>query len=269
MTSSPPPPKRDTLTLPHAARPPGTVDIAVERRAGSGTGLFWMSGFMSDMAGGKAMALDGWAADMGHPCTRFDYSGHGVSGGDIRQGTIGQWLSEARAVFARTTGPQVVVGSSMGGYLGLLLALAERADHGAGSRVAGLLLIAPALDMTERLMWDEMSDEDRDTLHRDGVLLKPSDYGDTPYPLTAKLIEEGRDHLLTPRAPLDLGCPVHILQGRLDVDVPLRVVLDLVDLIDGDVDLTVINSGDHRLSRPEDLDRLVARAAFLTGAAAS
>lgn len=250
-------PVRDTLSLPHGG---DQVDIAVLRRQPrspeTSSGVFWMSGFMSDMAGTKAAVLDDWAAATGNGCTRFDYSGHGVSGGRIEDGTISQWLSESRAVFATTEGPQIIVGSSMGGFLATLLTLAERRTHGAASRVQALILIAPAIDMTERLMWADMDENQRRAVMEDGVYHRPSDYEDGPYPITRALIEDGRRHLLFGSGKLDLGCPVHILHGRQDVDVPLDVSLDLVAAIDGDVTLTVVNSGDHRLSQPADLDLL-------------
>ena len=250
-------PVRETRSLPHGD---DIVDIAILRRNPQGpetqAGVFWMSGFMSDMAGSKAETLDAWAAETGHGCTRFDYSGHGVSGGRIEDGTISQWLSESRAVFATTEGPQIIVGSSMGGYLATLLALSEREAHGDASRVQALILIAPAIDMTERLMWAEMDEAQCRAVMEDGVYHRPSDYEDGPYPITRALIEDGRTHLLFGWGKLDLGCPVHVLQGRRDVDVPLDVSLDLVAAIDGDVTLTVVNNGDHRLSQPGDLDLL-------------
>ena len=250
-------PVREIRSLPHGD---GTVDIAILRRRPQGpetrAGVFWMSGFMSDMAGTKAETLDVWAAETGHGCTRFDYSGHGVSGGRIEDSTISQWLSESRAVFATTEGPQIIVGSSMGGYLATLLTLSEREAHGDASRVQALILIAPAIDMTERLMWAEMDEAQRRAAMEDGVYHRPSDYEDGAYPITRALIEDGRAHLLFGSGQLGLGCPVHILQGRRDVDVPLDVSLDLVAAIDGDVTLTVVNSGDHRLSQPGDLDLL-------------
>ncbi|MEO1199062.1 MAG: alpha/beta hydrolase [Pseudomonadota bacterium] len=267
MSVSPPP--RQTLAVPHRDRDSGRVDITLEHRPGKAPGILWLSGFMSDMSGGKAMMLDTWAAETGYACTRFDYSGHGVSDGDIRDGTIGQWLSEAQAVFKTTNGPQIVVGSSMGGYLSLLMTLAERQAQGDDSRIAGLVLIAPAVDMTERRMWDEMRPEDRDKIQRDGFLLEPTPYSDQPYIITHRLIEEGRRHLLKPLGPLDLGCPVHILQGRLDEDVPPHVSTDLAAQIFGDVTLELISTGDHRLSRPEDLDRLVRCVAGLVSATPS
>lgn len=211
---------------------------------------------MSDMAGTKAAALDGWASETGHGLTRFDYSGHGVSGGRIEDGTIGQWLSESQAVFATTEGSQVIIGSSMGGFLATLLTLAERKAHGAASRVKALILIAPAIDMTERLMWAAMNEAQRRAVMEEGVYHRPSEYEDGPYPITRALIEEGREHLLFGAGALDLGCPVHILHGRRDVDVPLDVSLDLIAAIDGDVTLTVVSTGDHRLSQPGDLDLL-------------
>src|SRR5690606_13051518 len=173
-------------------------EIATRMRPGSAPGLFWLGGFRSDMQGTKAEALDRHAEAHGLAMTRFDYSGHGLSGGDFLDGTISRWLEEAQAVFARTSGPQIVIGSSMGGWLALLLAEAQRAA-GAESRVAGLILIAPAADMTRALMWEEMGEAARAELMQAGVLQRPSLYGEEPYPITRKLIEDGDRHLLGER----------------------------------------------------------------------
>ena len=193
--------------------------IAVRARKGALPGLFWLGGFKSDMRGTKALALDGWAAEHSRACTRFDYSGHGESGGDFAEGTIGRWLEESVAVFERfCEGPQVVIGSSMGGWMALLLAreLAKRPASRASLR--GLVLIAPAPDFTEELMWKGFSPDIRRQIETTGQWLRPSEYGD-PYPITRNLIEEGRNHLLLGGA-VEVGCPVHILQGAKDPDVP-------------------------------------------------
>jgi len=231
-------------------------EVAVLTRKGGSPGLFFLGGFRSDMAGTKAEALDGLAAARGLAMTRFDYSGHGRSAGRFEDGTISRWLEEARAVFARTTGPQIVVGSSMGGWLALLLAESERGAAAPGpGRVAGLVLIAPAVDMTRALIWAEMSRKARKELIESGVWLRPSAYGD-PYPITRGLIEDGDRHLFGERL-IETGCPVHILQGVRDEEVPWRHAAALVaKLASDDVVLTLVKDGDHRLSRPEDLDRL-------------
>jgi len=235
-----------------------TRSIAVRARPGSVPGLFWLGGFNSDMQGTKALALDAWAAGQGRACVRFDYSGHGESGGAFVDGTIGRWLEESVAVFERfCTGPQIVIGSSMGGWMALLLAreIAKRA--GSHASLAGLVLIAPAPDFTEALMWNGFSPEIRREIETRGVWLRPSQYGD-PYPITRALIEEGRNHLLLGGA-IDVGCPVRILQGAQDPDVPWRHAFALAHrLPSDDVVLTMIQDGDHRLSRPQDIARLIA-----------
>jgi pimeloyl-ACP methyl ester carboxylesterase len=235
--------------------------IAVRARAGGGPGLFWLGGFNSDMRGSKALALDGWASEHGRGCVRFDYSGHGESGGAFADGTIGRWLEESIAVFERfCAGPQVVIGSSMGGWMALLLAR-ELARRGAsGASPAGLVLIAPAPDFTEALMWNRFSPEVRREIETKGVWLRPSQYGE-PYPITRALIEEGRNHLLLGGA-IDVGCPVRILQGAQDPDVPWRHAFALTHRLPADdVVLTMIQDGDHRLSRPQDLARILAAVA--------
>ena len=235
--------------------------IAVRARAGGGPGLFWLGGFNSDMRGSKALALDGWAAGRGRSCVRFDYSGHGESGGAFADGTIGRWLEESIAVFEQfCAGPQVVIGSSMGGWMALLLAR-ELARRGAsGASPAGLVLIAPAPDFTEALMWNRFSPEVRQEIETKGVWLRPSQYGE-PYPITRALIEEGRNHLLLGGA-IDVGCPVRILQGAQDPDVPWRHAFALTHRLPADdVVLTMIQDGDHRLSRPQDIARILAAVA--------
>jgi pimeloyl-ACP methyl ester carboxylesterase len=193
---------------------------------------------------------------------RFDYSGHGLSGGDFLQASIGDWLEEAIAVWGRMGGgPRIVVGSSMGGWLALLLAR-HLTKVGLTRQLAGLVLIAPAWDMTEALMWRAFPAALRHELERNGVIYLPSAYGE-PYPVTKHLIEEGRAHLLAGR-PFDPGCPVRILQGMQDPDVPYAHALELVDLLSAaDVGLTLIKDGDHRQSGPEDLRRLIATIAAL------
>jgi pimeloyl-ACP methyl ester carboxylesterase len=235
--------------------------IAVRARMGNGPGLLWLGGFHSDMKGTKALALDAWAAEQDRACVRFDYSGHGESGGAFTDGTIGRWLDEAIAVFDQfCRGPQVVIGSSMGGWIALLLAreLTKRATHGAS--LVGMVLIAPAPDFTEELMWKGFSPEARQEIESKGAWLRPSEYGE-PYPITRGLIEEGRNHLLLGSA-IDVGCPVHILQGGQDPDVPWRHAFALAHRLPADdVVLTMIQDGDHRLSRPQDIARIIAAVA--------
>jgi pimeloyl-ACP methyl ester carboxylesterase len=228
--------------------------IAVKRRAGAGPGLFWLGGFRSDMEGSKALALDAHAAARGLACTRFDYSGHGASGGDFADGTISRWCEEAGAVLATTAGPQILVGSSMGGWIALLLA---RALAGSG-RISGLVLVAPAPDFTERLMWPQLAPAIRARLMETGRYEQPSAYSATPTLITRALIEDGRRNLVLDTA-LAPGAPVHILQGIADPDVPWRHALALLDRLTGvDATLELVRDGDHRLSRPEDLARLIA-----------
>jgi pimeloyl-ACP methyl ester carboxylesterase len=236
--------------------------IAVRPRTGRAPGLFWLGGFNSDMKGTKAVALDAWAAEHGRACVRFDYSGHGESEGKFVDGTIGRWLEESLAVFEQfCRGPQVVIGSSMGGWMALLLAR-EVAKSPKDASLAGLVLIAPASDFTEELMWQGFSPKIRDEIEGKGVWLRPSQYGDgTPYPITRNLIEEGRNHLLL-GGSIDVGCPVRILQGAQDPDVPWRHAFKLVQRLPAeDVVLTMIQDGDHRLSRPQDISRIIAAVA--------
>ncbi|CCD93319.1 conserved hypothetical protein [Bradyrhizobium sp. ORS 375] len=231
--------------------------IAVRARPGNPPGLFWLGGFNSDMKGTKALALDAWAAEHGRACVRFDYSGHGESGGRFVDGTIGRWLEESVAVFRQfCRGPQVVIGSSMGGWMALLLAR-ELLKQPGEATLAGMVLIAPAPDFTEELMWKGFSPEVRQEIESRGVWMRPSDYGE-PYPITRALIEEGRNHLLLGSA-INVGCPVRILQGAQDPDVPWQHAFALTHRLPAeDVVLTMIQDGDHRLSRPQDIARMLA-----------
>ncbi len=237
-----------------------------EGAARNAPALLWLPGFLSDMASTKALALADWAKANRLPMLRFDYSGHGQSEGDLLHASIGDWLEEASAVLDRLRERRtILVGSSMGGWIALLLAR-KLAREGALKRLAGLVLIAPAFDMTERLMWHRLTPEMKDTIERDGVYYEPSLYGD-PYPITKHLIEEGRQHLLGVDM-LDLDLPVRILQGMCDPDVPWGHALDLVDLLcRDDVELTLIKDGDHRQSREQDLRRLESTVAALVEAA--
>ena len=229
-------------------------------RAGdSRPGIVFLSGFASDMTGTKGMALAAWAEERGQALLRFDYSGHGRSSGAFRDGSIGRWTDDALAALDRlTAGPQILVGSSMGGWIMLLAALA-RPDS-----VAGLVGIAAAPDFTEDLMWAAMPAETRARLLADGVVERSSQYQDAPLEITRALIEDGRQHLVL-RAPLDIRCPVRLLHGMADPDVPWQTSLRLAErLVTDDVTLTLIKDGDHRLSREEDLARLFAAIADLS-----
>jgi pimeloyl-ACP methyl ester carboxylesterase len=233
--------------------------IAVRRHDGGAPGLFWLGGYKSDMKGTKALALADWAARKGRACVRFDYSGHGESGGAFAEGTIGRWLGETIAVFdACCRGPQVVIGSSMGSWLALLLAQAlRRRQAPATAGLAGLVLVAPAVDFTQELMWKRFTPEIKRELAEKGVWARPSQYSPEPYLVTRQLIEEGRNHLLL-GGMIETGCPVRILQGVQDPDVPWQHAKALVARFAcDDVVLTLIKDGDHRLSRPEDIERLI------------
>jgi pimeloyl-ACP methyl ester carboxylesterase len=233
--------------------------IAVRAQAGAPPGLFWLSGYMSDMKGTKAAALAQWAEREARGCVRFDYSGHGESEGAFTEGTIGRWLADSLGVFeACCSGPQILVGSSMGGWLALLLVreLKRRGRIGPAT-VAGMVLIAPAVDFTEELMWKRFTPDIKRELEATGVWQRPSAYASEPYLITRQLIEEGRKHLLL-GGLIETGCPVRILQGVEDPDVPWRHAVELVSrLACEDVVLTLVKDGDHRLSRPEDIERLI------------
>jgi pimeloyl-ACP methyl ester carboxylesterase len=224
-------------------------------------GLVWLGGFKSDMQGTKAVALDDWAREHGRACVRFDYSGHGESSGDFKDGTIGRWLEESLAVYRRFChGPQVLVGSSMGGWIALLLAARLR-QLKESAPLAGMVLIAPAVDFTEELMWKQFSDDIKREIEVNGFWTRPSDYDEGGYPITKGLIEDGRKHLML-GGLIEPGCPVHVLQGVRDPDVPWRHALELMArFARDDVVLTLIKDGDHRLSRPEDIERLLAAVA--------
>jgi pimeloyl-ACP methyl ester carboxylesterase len=237
--------------------------IAVLAEEGDGPTLLWLGGFMSKMTATKATALAGSARAHARAMLRLDYSGHGQSEGSFESGTITRWLEEAEAVFQRfAAGPLVIVGSSMGAWISLLLAQ-RLAQLGRSDRIRGMVLIAPAVDMTEVLIWEGMSEADRATLLRDGRVVQPTPYGPEPYVITRALIEDGRQHLFGQR-PIALPCPVRILHGQRDPDVPWRLSLELAERFDApSVNLTLIKEGDHRLSRPEDIALLLATVAGL------
>ncbi|MBX3485647.1 alpha/beta hydrolase [Phenylobacterium sp.] len=238
-------------------RPPmtheGGARLAWRMVEGAGPTVVWLGGFKSDMTGTKAQALADWAAANGRGYVRFDYFGHGASSGDFADGTITRWRDDAIAVLNElTAGPLVLVGSSMGGWIACLAALALK------PRVQAMVLIAPAPDFTETLMKPEIPPEGLAQLERDGVWLRPSEYGE-PYPITRALLEDGARWSILGEAPIPIEAPVRILQGGADPDVPWRHALELAHALKGDdVVFTLIKDGDHRLSRPQDIARIIA-----------
>jgi pimeloyl-ACP methyl ester carboxylesterase len=234
---------------------PDSERLAYRRVAGAGPTVVWLGGFHSDMLGGKAEALAAWAELAGRAYVRFDYFGHGESSGEFQAGTIGRWREDALAVVdALTAGPLVLVGSSMGGWIASLVALARP------ERIAGLVLVAPAADMTDKLMAPGLAPEARTALAEHGVWTRPSLY-DGGYPITAALLEEGSRWSILP-GPVAIQAPLHVLQGGADPDVPWRHAMALAEAWTGEeVVFTLIRDGDHRLSRPQDLRRLVAAVA--------
>ena len=233
-------------------RPDG-ARLAWRRIEGGGPTVVWLGGFKSDMTGTKAQALADWAQAAGRAYVRFDYFGHGESSGDFADGTISRWREDALAVLNDlTAGDLVLVGSSMGGWIACLAALAI------GRRVKAMVLIAPAPDFTETLMAPEIPSEGRAALAADGVWLRPSEYGE-PYPITRSLLEDGARWSILGGEPVPLEMPVRILQGGEDPDVPWRHALELAQSLKSeDVVFTLIKDGDHRLSRPQDIARLIA-----------
>jgi pimeloyl-ACP methyl ester carboxylesterase len=231
-------------------RPDGTA-IAYHHTPGIEPGVIFCGGFMSDMTGTKATALEAACAERGRAFTRFDYRGHGQSSGAFTDGTIGQWADDAIAVLDDvTSGRQILVGSSMGGWIMLLAAKARP------ERVAGLVGIAPAPDFVLR-MWEGFSENLKQEMRANGFIEQPSDYDDGPYTITMKLIEDGRQNLVL-QEPLPLDCPVRILHGMQDPDVPWQLSLDLIEKLQSDdVVATFVKSGDHRLSEPDDIARLL------------
>jgi pimeloyl-ACP methyl ester carboxylesterase len=242
---SPAPEKPAILTAPDGAT------IAYRSTPGKGPGVMFLTGFRSDMTGGKALAVEALCRAQGRAFVRFDYTGHGLSSGAFVDGTIGRWAQDATLVLDRATaGPQVLVGSSMGGWIALLLARARR------ERIAGLVGIAAAPDFTEDLVHDVLDAEAKARLARDGQIVMPSAYDPEPCVITRRLIEEGRDHLLL-RAPIPIDVSVRLIHGMEDHDVPWQTALAIADRIASrDVEITLIKGGRHRLSEPEDLDRL-------------
>ncbi|MBI1867217.1 MAG: alpha/beta hydrolase [Methylocystis sp.] len=220
-------------------------------------GIVWLGGLKSDMSGAKATFLDNWARGAGRALLRFDYSGHGESDGRFEDGAIGDWLEQSLAMFeASTKGPQILVGASMGGWIALLLAR-RLAEKGQTHRLHALALIAPAVDFTEELMWKGFNQHIRRRIMEEGAWSWPSAYALEPTPITRRLIEEGRNHLLL-RGVIRTHAPVHILQGMVDPDVPWRHALTLTARLAADpATLSLVADGDHRLSRQQDLVQLV------------
>ncbi len=252
------------MTEPQRLSRPGGETLACLKREGRSPGILWLGGFKSDMTGTKATALDAWAAGRGQACTRFDYFGHGASSGDFRRGTISRWRDDALAVLDEVCeGPQILVGSSMGGWIATLAALARP------ERVAAILYIAPAPDFTEELMWKEMPPEARAAILEKGEYLSPSEYGPDPYPITRALIEDGRRNLVL-GGPIPIRVPVRVLQGMADPDVPWPHAMRLVEKLESrDVVVTLVKAGDHRLSTPPDIARLEAALDELAGSRAT
>ena len=226
--------------------------IAYLKRTGKSPEVVWLGGFKSDMNGTKAQALDIWALERGRAYLRFDYYGHGASSGDFRKGTISRWRDDALAMLdSLCDGRCVLVGSSMGAWIALLVARLRP------QRIAALLLLAPAVDFSEALMWERMTPEIRSEVMEKGEWQRPSAYGNDTYPITRGFIEDGRRNLLL-GTPIGIDCPVHILQGMKDPDVPWQHALRLVEQLSGNPTLTLVKEGDHRLSTPADLRRIEA-----------
>lgn len=226
--------------------------LAYDLTAGDGPGVVFLGGFRSDKEGQKALYLEEWAQRRGRAFLRFDYSGHGQSQGDFADGCVGDWAEDAAAIIAGLTeGPQILVGSSMGGWIALLLA------REMSERVGGLVTVAAAPDFTEDGIWASLSHDERTRLDRDGFVEMPSRYSDEPYLVTRRLIEDGRRRLVL-RTPLSLSCPARFLQGTDDPDVPVSVALRLLEHVDGaDVRLTLVKGANHRFSEPDCLALIV------------
>ncbi|XWN32158.1 MAG: alpha/beta hydrolase [Devosia sp.] len=253
----------DDNTATHVAVPGSDLSLAVRVTEGKGPAVFWLGGFRSDMVGGKANALAQWGAANGRKVVRFDYRGHGESGGAFEDFVLSDWLHDAGRIYdAFLAEDTIAVGSSMGGWIALLLA---KALADAGRPLKGVVLIAPAPDFTDLLMWPRLPGSIKSEVMDKGIAYLPSDYGD-PTPITRRLFEDGRKHLIFNDHPIVTGCPVHILQGIEDPDVPYTHALDLVTrLAAEDVVLTLIKDGDHRLSREEDIARLISAVETVAG----
>lgn len=232
------------------ARPDGAT-IAFHHNSGTGPGVIFCGGFKSDMTGIKATTLEAHCRLRNQQFTSFDYQGHGASSGAFESGTIGTWRDDLLAVFDEITeGPQVVVGSSMGAWMALLLTRIRR------DRVAGLVLLAPAADFTTELMWKQLTAEAKQQIEEEGVWMRPSLYDDGPYPITRTLIEESHNHLVL-NNPIPFDGPVRILLGLCDEVIPVEHVLRTADAVTSDdIEITLIKNGDHRLSTAGDLDKI-------------
>lgn len=229
--------------------------------------VVWLGGYRSDMTGTKAVALEAQARALGVGFLRFDYSGHGQSSGHYTEGTISRWLEESLAVIDRlASGRLVLVGSSMGGWIALRV-IEELHKRGTGNRVAGVVLIAPAPDFTAVLIEPHLTEKERASLSERGYFEEGSAYSDEPNRYTRALIEDGR-HNLVMSGLIETGCPVHVIQGMKDPDVPYAHALAIMEkTVSDDAILTLVRDGDHRLSRPEDIARIEAAvAAMLAGA---
>ncbi|MEE8516755.1 MAG: alpha/beta hydrolase [Alphaproteobacteria bacterium] len=232
------------------SRPNGGA-IAYHAHPGDTPGVMFCGGFMSEMTGDKALAFEEFCTARGQAFVRFDYSGHGASAGELTDGTIGSWADDAIAILDDVaTGPQILVGSSMGGWLMLLAALARP------GRMAGLIGISSAPDFTENLIWRHLDGDERVTLARDGVIYQANEYGDEPYAITMGLIEDGRKHLLL-ASPISITCPVRLFHGMADRDVPWRVSAKLARRLEtDDVAVTLVKDANHRFSRRQDIARI-------------
>jgi pimeloyl-ACP methyl ester carboxylesterase len=248
--SAPAPTQGSDADLTILARPDGAT-IAYRRLAGATPGIVFLGGFRSDMTGTKALFLEDYCQRRGQAFVRFDYFGHGASSGDFAQGTIGRWCEDAIAIIdSLTTGPQILVGSSMGGWIMLLAALARP------GRIVALVGIAGAPDFTEELLWPRLTPAQREEMIERGAVVLPSGYDPVGYLYTRALIEDGRRHLLL-HAPIALDMPVRLLHGLADESVPWQLSLCLAERLAGrDVVVTLVKDGDHRLSSPPDLARL-------------
>jgi len=246
-------PEMITVGKGHAAR-----QIAVRHKRGKAPGIVWLGGYRSDMLGTKAEALDAWARERNHASCRHDYSGHGESGGEFMEGTISRWLEESIAVFDRfcSEGNHVLVGSSMGGWVALRM-VQELAKRGESHRLKALLLLAPAPDFTHELMKPEMSDDQKKQLEAQGYMEEVSEYSPDPNIFTKALFDDGDENRVM-ISMIETGCPVHILQGMQDPDVPYQHAMKLVNFLPNEqVSMTLIKDGDHRLSRDEDIALLI------------
>jgi pimeloyl-ACP methyl ester carboxylesterase len=243
----------DSVEKPSMLVAPDGATIAYRHTPGKGPGVMFLTGFRSDMRGAKALAVEALCGARNRSFVRFDYTGHGESSGAFADGTIGRWTEDALLVLDRVTrGPQVLVGSSMGGWIALLLARARP------ERIAGLVGIAAAPDFTEDLVHDVLDAEARERLARDGRIVMPSAYDPEPCVITRRLIDEGRDHLLL-RAPIPVGAPVRLIHGMEDHDVPWNTSIKIAErLASADVEIALVKGGRHRLSEPADLERLCA-----------